>query len=61
MPPSSARQSSVEIGLATCCEIICAVVMADQRCRTEAQKRENPVNPADDRSADCAGSQRFDP
>ena len=61
MPPSSARQRAWKISLATGPEIVCAVVMADQCCRAEAQKSENPVNPTDDRSADCASSQWLDP
>ena len=55
------KAESVEIGLAAGFEVVCAVVMADECCRAEAQKGENPVDPADDRSADCASRQRLDP
>ena len=50
----------MKIGLAAGCDVVCAVVMADQRRRAEAEKGENPVDPADDRRADGASSQRFD-
>jgi hypothetical protein len=37
------------------------MVMADKRCRAEAQEGENPVNPTDDCSADGTSSQGLDP
>ena len=50
----------MKISLATRSEIVCAVVIAHQCRRAEAQKGENPVNPTDDRSADSASRQRLD-
>ena len=50
----------MKISLATGPEILCAVVIAYQCRRAEAQKGENPVDPTDDRCADSASRQRLD-